>query len=171
LEMEAAGAKKGGLDLGLGKPLEEHVEMPAGKPKGQKITVKTMLLGKPRAAAAQIESYLVGRPHGGYSASEVREIASQYEKTTQAVGLDPLLVVAQMVLETDNLSSFWSQPPRRNPAGIGVTGEAGAGVSFPSWKAAVAAHVGRLLAYTLAKGAENEKQRRQIAAVANEIRA
>ena len=30
--------------------------------------------------------------------------------------LVPLLVVSQMVLETGNLTSFWSQPPRRNPA-------------------------------------------------------
>jgi hypothetical protein len=157
-----AGKKKGGLELGLGKPLEEHVEMPAGKPAGPKITVKTKLIAKPRATDAQLEGYLVGRPHGGYSEREVREIARHYEAATQGVGLDPLLVVAQMVLETDNLSSFWSQPPRRNPAGIGVTGEAGAGISFPSWKAAVTAHVGRLLAYTLAKGEENEKQRRLI---------
>jgi hypothetical protein len=161
LEQPAGG--KGGPELGLGKPLEEHVEMPLGKPKGQKVSVKTKLIAKPRATGSQLEDYVAGRPHGGYSEHEVREIASHYDKTAGAVGLDPLLLIAQLVLETDNLSSFWSQPPRRNPAGIGVTGEPGEGVSFPNWKAAVAAHVGRLLAYTLAKDAGNEKQRRLIA--------
>jgi flagellum-specific peptidoglycan hydrolase FlgJ len=43
-----------------------------------------------------------------------------------------------------------------------VTGEPGEGISFPDWKAAVAAHVGRLLAYALAQGAGTEKQRRLI---------
>ena len=69
-----------------------------------------------------------------------------------------------MILETGNLSSDWSQPPRRNPAGIGVTGEPGAGISFPSWPKAVEAHVGRLLAYALPAGRENSAQRRVIEA-------
>jgi hypothetical protein len=64
-----------------------------------------------------------------------------------------------MVLETGNLTSRWSQPPRRNPAGIGVTGEPGVGISFPSWDAAVRAHVGRLLACAIAKGKGNAVQR------------
>ena len=163
LGLELPKGGKGGPELGLGKPLEQHVEMPVGKAKGGKVTVKSKLVGKPRATDVQLEAYLVGRPHGGYSEQQVREIARHYDETAQAVGLDPLLVVAQLVLETDNLSSFWSQPPRRNPAGIGVTGEPGAGVSFPNWKAATTAHVGRLLAYALAKGTEAQEQRRVIA--------
>ena len=43
-----------------------------------------------------------------------------------------------------------------------MTGEPGAGVSFPNWKGATTTHVGRP-PYALAKGAETEKQRRLIA--------
>lgn len=152
-----------GLELGVGTPLEEHVDMPPAQPAGKKITGRSRLIAPARASGDQLADYVAGRPHGGYSEPEVRKIAHRYDEAARAVGLDPLLIVAQMVLETDNLSSFWSQPPRRNPAGIGVTGEPGEGVSFPDWKSAVAAHVGRLLAYTLGKGTENEKQRRLIA--------
>ena len=49
--------------------------------------------------------------------------------------------------ETGWLSSDWSQPPHRNPAGIGVTGEPGVGCSFSSWPRAIDAHLGRLIAY------------------------
>jgi hypothetical protein len=79
--------------------------------------------------------------------------------TATSVGLDPLLVVSQMVLETGNLTSFWSQVPRRNPAGIGVTGEEGKGNTFSSWDKACRAHVGRLLAYALPEGAESSAQK------------
>jgi hypothetical protein len=55
-----------------------------------------------------------------------------------------------MLHETGNLTSWWSQRPRRNPVGIGVTGAPGVGLSFPSWQNdAIPAHVGRLLAYAL----------------------
>lgn len=159
LELGPEGAKKGGLDLGLGKPLDEHVDMPPVKPKGKKITVKSKLIAKPSATGAQLADYVAGRAHGGYDERQVREIALRYDEVARGVGLDPLLVIAQLVLETDNLSSFWSQPPRRNPAGIGVTGVPGEGVSFPSWNKAVNAHVGRLLAYAVRDGGGSEKQR------------
>jgi hypothetical protein len=57
-----------------------------------------------------------------------------------------------MVEETGHLTSFWSQRPPRNLAGIGVTGEPGVGLSFPDLKTAVRAHTGRLLAYALPSG-------------------
>jgi peptidoglycan hydrolase-like protein with peptidoglycan-binding domain len=150
-----------GLELGLGAPLAGHVHMgtPASANGNGRITTRTRLLGAPRVTRGQVEEYLLSRPHGSYDERQVRTIARLYDETSQSVGLDPLLVVAQMVLETGNLSSFWSQPPRRNPAGIGVTGAPGDGVSFPNWKAATTAHVGRLLAYTLAKGDGNTAQR------------
>lgn len=106
--------------------------------------------------------YVLARTHGGYTDANVRTIIRHYDQTARGVGIDPLLVVAQMVLETANLSSHWSQPPRRNPAGIGVTGEPGKGISFPNWKAAVRAHVGRVLAYALPKGQETAAQRELI---------
>ncbi|MGH3051741.1 MAG: glucosaminidase domain-containing protein, partial [Gaiellaceae bacterium] len=151
-----------GLELGQGPPLVEHVHMGTSLPPGPKITKRTRLIAAPRATRGQLEGYLLGRPHGSYDERQVRTIARLYDETSKSVGLDPLLVVAQMVLETGNLCSFWSQPPRRNPAGIGVTGVPGEGISFPNWRASVTAHVGRLLAYTLARGAGNAPQRELI---------
>lgn len=63
-----------------------------------------------------------------------------------------------MVEETGHLTSFWSQRPRRNFAGIGVTGKPGQGLSFPDLKTAVDAHTGRLLAYALPADAGDQAQ-------------
>lgn len=143
-------------------PVEKDEKEPKEPEAGEGVTVDSRLLSEPRASRVQLERFLLARPHGSYSDAQVRSIARAYDATARRAGLDPLLVVAQMVLETGNLSSEWSQPPRRNPAGIGVTGEPGKGVSFPDWDAAVTAHVGRLLAYALAKGKETAAQKRLI---------
>lgn len=103
------------------------------------MTPDTVFHASPRALAGRAERYLVQRPHGEYSDDDVRTIVRRYYATAQAVGLDPLLVVAQMVQETAHLTSFWSQRPRRNPAGIGVTGAPGVGLSFPDWATAIRA--------------------------------
>lgn len=113
------------------------------------VTPDSPLLAPASAPSARAEHYLLARPHGGYSGDDVTKIVGLYYTTATAVGLDPLLVVAQMAEETGHLTSFWSQRPRRNFAGIGVTGEPGVGLSFPDLKAAVHAHTGRLLAYAL----------------------
>jgi hypothetical protein len=126
------------------------------------VTTDTRLLAPSRAPAAQAERYLLARAHGGYSAADVRSIVADYYATATAVGLDPLLVVAQMVEETGHLTSFWSQRPRRNLAGIGVTGKPGEGLSFPDLKTAVDAHTGRLLAYSLPIHAANQAQNQLI---------
>jgi hypothetical protein len=123
-----------------------------------RITPGSALIAAPRARAEQAESVLLSRPHGHYNDADVRNIVAMYYEVAPSVGLDPLLVVAQMIEETGNLTSFWSQRPRRNPAGIGVTGEPGAGVSFPNWRAASRAHTGRLLAYALSKNATSQAQ-------------
>jgi hypothetical protein len=122
------------------------------------VTIDSRLLAEPRATRGQARRFLLSRPHGEYTDEDVRHIARLYFDLAPPVGLDPLLAVAQMALETGNLTSHWSQRPRRNPAGIGVTGEPGAGVSFPSWAVAVPAHLGRLLAYALAPADANEAQ-------------
>jgi N-acetylmuramoyl-L-alanine amidase len=122
------------------------------------ITTSSALRSPARAPAERCEQYLLARPHGEYSDDDVRSIVRGYYETASAVGLDPLLVVAQMAEETAHLTSFWSQRPRRNPAGIGVTGAPDVGLSFPSWKVASRAHTGRLLAYSLASGAESPVQ-------------
>lgn len=119
----------------------------------------TALLASPRVDIERARSHILARPHGEYDNSDVRRIVKMYFGTTEQVGMDPLIAISQMILETGNLTSHWSQRPRRNPAGIGVTGAPGEGVVFPSWRAAVRAHVGRLLAYALPKGSENLRQK------------
>jgi hypothetical protein len=122
------------------------------------LTPGSKLIAAPRATADRPKQYLLAQPHGAYSDDDVRTIVGHYYTTCAAVGLDPLLMVAQMTEETGHLTSFWSQRPRRNLAGIGVTGEPGVGLSFPGLKIAVRAHVGRLLAYALPKGTGNQAQ-------------
>lgn len=95
-------------------------------------------------------------------------IFTEYYQLCVQYGIDPLFVTAQVLLETNNLNSFWSQRPQRNPAGLGVTGQFSRqprpgfvfntqrmryeeGLSFTHWVGrggSVRAHVGRLLAYT-----------------------
>jgi Mannosyl-glycoprotein endo-beta-N-acetylglucosaminidase len=82
-----------------------------------------------------------------------------YVKTCKTVGIDPLVAVSQMELETAHLTSKAAQPPRRNPAGIGITGPGVAGVSSPNWNKAVRAHVGRLAAFALPKGEGTQAQK------------
>lgn len=126
------------------------------------VTPDSALRAAARAPAEKAKQYLLARPHGEWSDDDVRTIVDLYYTTAGAVGLDPLLVVAQMVEETGHLTSFWSQRPRRNFAGIGVTGQPGEGLSFPDRQTAVHAHTGRLLAYSLPEGTGNHAQNQLI---------
>jgi hypothetical protein len=109
----------------------------------------------------------------GYTRYDITTIVQSYQSLGDMVGLDWFLALAQMGHETGHLSSWWSARPRRNPAGIGVTGatrngtpdappgrgwcwddrEGGKwreGWAFPTWDGhSVPAHLGRLLAYTM----------------------
>lgn len=123
-----------------------------------RVSSSSTLMAAPRGTVAQLTAYLLARPHGGYAQADVQAIAAEYFSVAGPLGLDPLLAASQMIEETAHLSSFWSQPPRHNMAGIGVTGEPGAGVSFPSATEGVRAHIGRLLAYALKKGTETRGQ-------------
>jgi N-acetylmuramoyl-L-alanine amidase len=123
------------------------------------VSPSSTLLAPPRCALDKVTAYLLARPHGVYSAADVKTIAGDYFAIASPLGLDPLIAASQMIEETAHLTSFWSQPPRHNMAGIGVTGEPGVGVKFPSAKASVRAQVGRLLAYALRPGTETPAQR------------
>jgi hypothetical protein len=100
------------------------------------------------------------------------------------------MAIAQAIHETSErdpatdkwrpLSSWWAQRPRRNPAGLGVTGQMRAtqpvdvkawqqdtrpqppvwraGLAFDSWDISSRAHIGRLLAYSVPAGAETPAQ-------------
>ena len=121
------------------------------------------IISSPRVTEGQVVRYLVPTQNGAYTDADVRYIVRRDFDVSVKAGVDPLVVIAQMDLETGHLSSYWSQKPRRNPAGIGVTGAPGAGVSFPWWSNSVDAHVGRLLAYALPRGAGTAEQKRLIA--------
>ncbi len=97
---------------------------------------RSPLLGPPSAPPRRAIAHLLALEHGGYSDDDVRTLVRQYHRTCRAAGIDALVAVAQMTLETGHLTSFWSQRPRRNLAGIGVTGEEGVGLSFPTLRAA-----------------------------------
>lgn len=129
------------------------------------LTPDSAILARPYTTPEQAASYILARPHGEYTKSDIaRTIIPTYWEVCGQAGVDPVVAVAQMIHETGNLTSAWSQRPRRNPAGIGVTNELGVGISFPSWnRDAIPAHVGRLLAYALTDPQANPTQRGLIA--------
>lgn len=116
------------------------------------------LIAPARATQAQCVAYITRKPTGVYTRGDVASIVRSY--FAYATGLDPLIAIAQMIHETGNLTSAWSQPPHRNPAGIGVNGMKGVGLSYDTWEKAVASHIGRLLAYALpiGQGTADEQQ-------------
>jgi hypothetical protein len=142
------------------------------------------LLGPATGSAEQAIAWLSARAIDA-NADNVVKIVNDYQRIGEQVGLDWFLAIAQMAHETGSLTSWWSQAPRRNLAGIGVTGawrpglpdgspgpapgpawawseQLGrwlAGVSFSTWGSdAVPAHLGRLLAYALPIGAGDAAQ-------------
>jgi hypothetical protein len=121
-----------------------------------KVTLESRIVHVPRCTLRQLEAALIDVDRevrlNTYSGGDRQLVAWLYWDTCMVVGVDPLIAVAQLVHETANLTSWWSQRPRRNPAGIGVTGANDPtgeplGVRFPGWSWAVRAHVGRLLLY------------------------
>lgn len=128
------------------------VEAPAER-LGDPYTEHSPLLGSPRASLAQAIRYVLNRPggHGQYTPWDLTQVILPcYWERCGELGLDPVLAIAQCIHETGNFSSYWAARPRRNPAGIGVTGDPGVGLSFADWTTeAIPAHLGRLLAYAL----------------------
>ena len=147
---------------------------------GGTVTADSTILAAPRATAEQAAAYIIDRGTT-YSDYSVRLIVSYYWNIAPQVGVDPLIAIAQNIHETDNLKSWWSQRPRRNPAGLGVTGETSKnpppdyerhlwayneeeqlwrkGLSFADWEIATRAHIGRLLAYAIRDDQANAAQR------------
>lgn len=140
-------------------------------------TADSSLFGAPQATPIQCATWITTRPTGEYTSHDLTNvIVPAYFDQCAPLGLDPVLLLAQMVHETGFLTSWWSARPRRNPAGIGVTGRSnpsqpakGAwaerdgiwweGVSFASWKDdSIPAHIGRVLAYALSDAQANPVQ-------------
>ena len=127
------------------------------------------ILGTASGTAQQAVAWLAPRAVG-YTPYDVVAIVDAYVSTGTDGAVDWFLALAQMAHENGSLTSWWAQRPRRNPAGIGVTGRVQPGTpdappgegwtwdggqwregwSFPTWaNDAVPAHTGRLLAYAL----------------------
>jgi hypothetical protein len=122
------------------------------------LALTSPILGPPRVDWPAAADVFRARNRGGYSGDEVTAIVWAYATFAPTVVLDPLVPLSQLALETGWLSSWWSAPGRHNPAGIGVTGEPGAGVIFPSWLDSVRAHMGRLIAYAHKPGEDSPRQ-------------
>ena len=159
------------LPLILGAPGQDPQAPPDDMP----------LLGPPSGTAAQAVEWLSARCAAEYTRYDVGSIVETYQRLGEWAGVDWFLAIAQMAHETGSLTSWWSGRPRRNPAGIAVTGvmQTGAsdappgsgwtwddrsgfwreGWSFPSWADhAIPAHLGRLLAYALTDAAASPAQ-------------
>lgn len=140
------------------------------------------ILAPASGTAGQARAWLLPRAHASYTNIDITVIVQAYQDLGTRTGVDWFMAIAQMAHETGNLTSWWCQRPRRNPAGIAVTGRASVepqgphwawdersgvwrqGVSFSSWVAeAVPAHLGRLLAYALNDDAANTAQQALIA--------
>lgn len=151
---------------------------PTPVPPGDDMPILGPASGSYEEAHAWLTSH--GTP---YTAYDVGVIVAAYRSIGEQVGMDWFMALAQMAHETGSLTSFWSQRPQRNPAGIGVDGSAvegspddpppeatgwayntqrnrwEKGLSFPSWaNDSVPAHLGRLLAYALRDEWANDAQ-------------
>lgn len=106
-----------------------------------------------RIAAKMATDLTLGRPE------RAAALVRYYDGLCRGVGLDTVLAVCQTFHETGFWSSWWFLAPRRNPAGIGVTGAVkpqpvpggqwqqrpdgqwGKGHAFPTYASAAMSHV------------------------------
>lgn len=157
---------------------------------------ESKLLGVAQIAANEAAAYVV-RHGSSYNAYDLLSIAVDVWTWSHQGGVNADLVWAQIIHETDWLRSWWSQRPRRNPAGIGVTGTVSRsrpsvlsravegvviptwakegllwkeGISFPSWELATRAQVGRWLLYVYPTTASVSKGTAALMAYAEAVR-
>jgi len=150
------------------------------------VTPDSSIQSQPRCSIEQLCQYILNRkPKPLYSNEDIQlNIIPSYWDVCLSVGIDPCIAISQMIHETGNLSSWWSERPRRNPAGIGVTGESRdlqphpedvtkwaynqnskkwvKGISFSNWQESTIAHVGRLLAYSTLPSSRNVVQQKLV---------
>jgi len=150
-------------------------------------TTATPILGPPLVTHLQaVDTFMAKRAlrrtgDNGYTRADLNTIFRIYAELCASSGVSFGVAVAQIAHETGWLTSWWSARPRRNPAGIGVTGATSpnqpriaaawdptlgkwrAGLSFPDWSDSAVAHVGRLLGYALPVGAGTPGQRALLA--------
>jgi hypothetical protein len=152
-----------------------HSMLTAPRPAPIRVTGASPILAPPRATMEQAVAYILRRG-SAYTPYDIRVICAYYWHYAPLVGVDPLIAIAQCIHETRELqpngrwwmlSSWWARRPRRNPAGLGVTGHSRTtqpadtkgwtqdgdvwreGYSFATWELAVQAQIGHLLAYAV----------------------
>jgi hypothetical protein len=152
-------------------------------PNKEVVSRNSSILSPARCSEAKAFAYLNGRG-GWYSDNELKTvIVPAYYRHASIVKVDPAVAIAQMIHETGFLTSWWSNRPRRNPAGIGVTGQSSIeepdnllewaynertkkwhkGLSFMTWEShAIPAHIARLLAYATKPIDRNSEQQQFI---------
>lgn len=127
----------------------------------------TLLVTPPVDFLAAARRYIKARTKQ-YTPAEVDYIISLYTDVCRAGEVDVELLITQMIHETAGLTSAWSSPTKRNPAGIGVTGATdpvtgeALGFVFDTWADAVEAHVGLILCYRFATGQGSPSQQKII---------
>lgn len=139
-------------------------------PSSHIVSRESTIVHAPRCTIENAVNYLKNK-NGWYTENELSTIiVPAYFRYGQEMGIDPCIAIAQLVHETGFLTSWWSNRPRRNPAGIGVTGQTSntppnddknwaynpqnqkwhKGLSFASWENnAVPSHIARLFVYSV----------------------
>jgi Mannosyl-glycoprotein endo-beta-N-acetylglucosaminidase len=154
------------------------------------VTRDSTILSEARCTQEQAILYLLRGMKAGsqYTEGDIRNvIVPAYFSEGAKAGVDPTVAIAQMIHETGYLSSFWSIRPRRNPAGIGVTGQTAKtlpkdasfwewsydeaaklwkkGLRFEKWDTgSVPAHISRLLGYATKVTDRTEAQKAYVLA-------
>jgi hypothetical protein len=153
----------------------------------QTVTVNSPIIAMPRVTQDKASNFILSRsPKPAYSTSDVHNlIVPAYFAIAAQSGVDPCIALAQAIHESANFSSWWVQIPRRNPAGLGVTGETSVnaphpedvnawaykpetklyykGLVFETWQLAALAHIGRLLAYATTPSGRTAVQQQVVA--------
>lgn len=164
--------------LGPEPAFRAWVDATLGRPAPTSYTADSPILAAPGATLPQLTARV---PRGAYTARDIPTIVGGYWRACAGAGVDPVVALAQMCHETGGLTSWWCKRPRRNPAGLGVTGDtrpitmnrpgpdwqadepAGVwrqGLAFDGWDPqGIQAHVGRLLAYALTDAQASTVQR------------
>jgi hypothetical protein len=97
--------------------------------------------------------YVESGKRGAYEPEVLELIIGVYVATCDAAELDPLLVVSQLILETDNLTAGHAfARPLLDPIGIAAAKDPGGTGGFRSWLEAARVHVGVLLGFALPSG-------------------
>jgi hypothetical protein len=130
----------------------------------------------PTLTAAAARRWFIGHPKRTLPTRTVGTIIDTYVDACTIAEVPFGLAAAMCELETDGLSSGWSQPPRRNVAGIGVNGTTNpdgtpAGQWFATYQLSALVHVGLIVCYFFdADDPAMTDSQRQLADVAVHVR-